>query len=120
MQVSEQPLGRTTWVMLGVWGLVAAASALAATVAPYLLINAPLWLLLLSPLQRHLLLLAPLLDPEIYYVVGFVRRYAMTLLAFAIGYRLSDRATAWIERRWPNLGEQIRRFTALFERFGPL
>lgn len=113
-------LGRLTWALLGIWGMIAAASLIGAAMAPYLLINRPLWLLLLSPLSRHLLLLYPLLDPELYYGLGFLRRYAVALLIFVIAFRLSDRALTWIKAHWPNLGAQLQRLLVVFKRIGPL
>lgn len=113
-------IGRLTWMLLGIWGVVALVSAIGAAIAPYLLVNYPLLLLLLSPLPRHLLLLHPVLDTELYYGLGFVRRYLVALLIFAIAFRLSDRALAWIEARWPRLGAQLQKMLALFKRFGPI
>lgn len=123
MEMDEQPQSppsRATWSLLGVWFFLATASAVGAAFAPYLLVNYPALLLATSPLPRHLLLVAPVLDPTVFFALGFARRLLAAIVVFAIGWKLGPRAVAWVEARWPRIGAELHRLERVFGRVGPV
>lgn len=104
----------TILAVLGTGSLVGVASSL------YLVNHYPLLLVALSPLGRHLVLVAPIVDPVAFVVVAFVRRMGFYLATFYLGRALGPTGIPWIEARSPGYGRFVRWVERLFERWSYL
>lgn len=67
---------------------------------PTLLKEHPLWLIVLDPRNRWLILVSQKVDTVPFFLVGFFRRVATDPLFFLLGYLYGDRAVRWVERRF--------------------
>lgn len=101
-------------------GVLFTADALGTAFAPMLAVRAPLVLIALSPLGRHLVLVAGDTSMFAFVAVASARR----MLAFAVIYLLAraygESAFAWVERRYSRLGRLTRAFERAFRRAAPL
>jgi membrane protein DedA with SNARE-associated domain len=70
--------------------------------APTLIKDAPLVLLILAPKLRWLLLVANDVDPLPYYLVPLVRAGALLTVYYLLGRWYGDRALRWLESRTGN------------------
>lgn len=66
---------------------------------PVLLVQAPLILLLLSPILAHLVLTGAILPPYTYFVGGLATSIVQSLIAYWFGLQLGERARMWLEGR---------------------
>jgi membrane protein DedA with SNARE-associated domain len=66
---------------------------------PVLLVQAPLILLLLSPILAHLVLTGAILSPWLYFSVGLATSIVQSLIAYWFGLQLGERAQLWLEGR---------------------
>ena len=82
----------------------------------YLVNHAPLLLIALSPLGRHLVLVAPTVDPLPFLLVSVGRRMLFYLASFHLGRALGPATIAWIEQRAPYAGRFVRFIERLFNR----
>ncbi len=110
---------RGRWV-LGCWMTLIGMSSLGAAFAPYLATHHPTGLLVMSPLYRHLVLIAPQLDLSFFVGVGVVRRLLSALVFYGIGYFYGPAAIAWAERRSKLASRWLRLVEGLFRRVGPV
>jgi membrane protein DedA with SNARE-associated domain len=92
----------STLAVLGIGSMVGVAFSL------YLVNHYPLLLIALSPLGRHLVLVAPIVDP-----VAFV---GVALTAFYLGRALGPGGITWLEERAARFGRFVRWIEALFSR----
>ncbi len=93
------------------------AAALAGVMASlYLADRHPLLLVALSPLPRHLLLVAPTVDPLAFVLVATVRSLSFFLVSFHIGRTLGPSALSWLEGRAPRMGRFVRGIERAFQR----
>jgi hypothetical protein len=109
----EQRIIRLSLSALGILGtgsLVGAAFSLA------LVTHAPLLLVALSPLGRHIVLAAAKVDPVALVAVVVVRRMLFYLASFHLGRALGPRGIPWIEARAARLGAFVRWLERLFAR----
>lgn len=101
-------------------GVLFTADALGTAFAPMLAVRAPLLLIALSPLGRHLVLVAGDTSMPAFVAIASARR----LLAFAVIYFLAraygENAFAWVERRYARMGRLARAFERAFRRAAPL
>jgi membrane protein DedA with SNARE-associated domain len=79
--------------------VVMGARATGLALLPILLVEAPLLLLLLSPILTHLVLTGAILSPWIYFSVGIGTSIVQSLIAYWFGLRLGERAQLWLEGR---------------------
>lgn len=84
----------------------------------YLVEEAPLLLIALSPLGRHFVLVAPSVDPIAFLVVGGVRRLVFYLACFFLGRSLGPVGLVWIEARARRFATWVRWLERLFQRAG--
>jgi len=82
--------------------------------SPYLVNHFPLLLIAISPLGRHLLLVAPIVDPLAFLLVAVVRRMAFYVASFHLGRALGPSAVEWIESRSRHFGRFVRWIEQLF------
>ena len=97
--------------MLGGTSLVGVGSSL------YLVDNYPLLLIALSPLGRHLILVAPLVDPYAFVAVAVGRSVAFCLPCFYLGRAAGPVAVQWLEERSPRFGQAVRWLERIFHRY---
>lgn len=96
---------------------VAAATAVGAAFAPYLLVHHPWVLLALNPWPRHQVLVAPNLPFVAFVVVVAARSIVACAVAFELGRFYGARGVAFIEGRSSESGRLVRTIERLFGRF---
>jgi membrane protein DedA with SNARE-associated domain len=82
----------------------------------YLVNHYPLLLVALSPLGRHLVLVAPIVDPYAFVAVVLARRMVFYLIMFQLGRTLGPAGITWVEARAVHLGRFVRWTERLFSR----
>jgi hypothetical protein len=87
----------STLAVLGIGSMVGVAFSL------YLVNHYPLLLIALSPLGRHLVLVAPIVDPVAFVGVALVRRMAFYLTAFYLGRALGPGGITWLTMTGPTV-----------------
>ncbi len=101
---------------VSVMGVLGVASLIGVGSSLYLLNHHPLVLIALSPLGRHLLLVAPTVDPLAFITVAVSRRLIFYLASFQMGRALGPAGVDWLEFRSPRMGRFIRWLQAMFVR----
>lgn len=79
--------------------LVMGARATGLALLPILLVEAPLLLLVLSPILAHLVLTGAILSPWTYFGAGLATSIVQSLIAYWFGLQLGERARVWLEGR---------------------
>jgi membrane protein DedA with SNARE-associated domain len=102
----------TALAVLGTGSMLGGAFSL------YLVNHLPLVLIALSPIGRHLMLVAPTVDPFAFTAVGVGRRLAFYLASFHLGRALGPAGVEWLEQRWAMAARFVRWLDRLF-RFSP-
>jgi len=105
------------WIF-GILAAVVATGALGAAFAPALLVHAPLLLIGLSPLGRHLVMAATVTEMLPFVLVAASRRLLVGVLAYYLGHINGDEGLAWLEGRSRRLGRLARFFERIFRRAG--
>ena len=80
-------------------GILVVGSQIGIAWSPYLLNNHPLWLVGISPLSRHIILVSPVVDSSMLIAVSGARTLAFTALAYWLGVTLGETALVWLEQR---------------------
>lgn len=101
---------------LSVLGVLSFGSMLGAASSLYLVSHYPLLLIALSPLGRHMLLVAPIVDPVAFVAVAVLRRMAFYLACFQLGRGLGPSGVMWLEARAARFARFVRWVEALFAR----
>ena len=101
---------------LSVLGVLGAASLVGVAFSLYLVNHYPLLLIALSPLGRHLVLVAPIVDPAAFLAVALARRMVFYLAMFYLGRALGPTGITWIEARSVHFGRFVRWIERLFSR----
>lgn len=83
----------------------------------YLVNHYPLLLIALSPLGRHLVLVAPIVDPVAFVGVAVLRRMAFYLACFQLGRALGPTGVVWLEVRAARFARFVRWVERLFARW---
>lgn len=96
---------------------VAVSTALGAALAPYLLIEHPLWLLALNPWPRHQVLVAPQSNVLPFVLIVGARSLASCAVSFELGRYYGVRGAAMLEGHAPDFGRMLRTVEQLFGRF---
>ncbi len=100
----------TALAVLGAGSLLGVASF------AYLVNHHPLLLIALSPLGRHLILVAPIVDPVAFVVVAVARRMLFYLASFHLGRALGPTGLPWLEARAARFAGFVRFLERLFQR----
>ena len=120
-EVAHEPiparLVRASWALLAVLTL---GSVIGTAVSPFLLVKAPLLLVVLSPDGRHVALVAGRVDPVLLTAVTVLRRALYSVGVYGLGAAYGDAAVQWIEARAQRLGSALRALERLFARAGAL
>ena len=109
----RQRVARRCLVILAVLAtgsLVGVASSL------YLVSHYPLLLIALSPIERHLILVAPLLNPVAFVAVAVTRRVAFCVPCFFLGRAAGRYGLEWLKARAPRSARLIHWIERLFDR----
>jgi hypothetical protein len=101
---------------LFVLGVLSFGSMVGAASSLYLVGHYPLLLIALSPLGRHMLLVAPIVDPVAFVAVAVLRRMAFYLACFQLGRGLGPSGVVWLEARAARFARFVRWVEALFSR----
>lgn len=101
---------------LSVLGVLSFGSMVGAASSLYLVGHYPLLLIALSPLGRHMLLVAPIVDPVAFVAVAVLRRMAFYLACFQLGRGLGPSGVVWLEARAARFARFVRWVEALFSR----
>lgn len=101
---------------LGALAVLGSGSLVGAAFFALLLGEYPLLLIALSPLGRHLILVAPVVDPIAFVAVGVGRRTLFYLPCFLLGRTLGPATLTWIEARAARLARLVRWLERLFAR----
>lgn len=95
-------------------GAMVAASLIGMAGSFYLVSELPLLLVALSPLGRHVVLAAPVVDPVALGLVLVLRRQAFYTASFFLGRSLGTEVIPWIEQRLSHAGRFVRLLERLF------
>lgn len=107
---------RQVRVSLLALGLLSSGSLVGVASSLYLVNHFPLLLIALSPLGRHLVLVAPIVNPIAFLAVAVSRRMAFYLASFYLGRGLGPAGIVWIETRAARFGSFVRWLERLFAR----
>ena len=110
------PKRRVVRLCLSALGVLGAGSMLGVALSLYLVNAYPLLLIALSPLGRHLVLVAPAVDPVAFVAVAVGRRMIFYLPCFHLGRALGPAGITWVEARAARFGYFIRWLERLFAR----
>jgi hypothetical protein len=103
-------------ISLSVLGVLSSGSLLGVAFSLYLVNHYPLLLLALSPLGRHLWLVAPTVDPVALMIVLVGRRMLFYVASFHLGRSLGPQGIVWVESRAAWFGRFVRWLERLFDR----
>lgn len=87
---------------------------------PYFLARAPLLLIALSPLFRHLVLVSPVVNFGSLLCVAVPRHFAPDPFVYFLGRDYGPLAVEWVETNSPAVGKWVRALESLFAKVGPL
>jgi hypothetical protein len=118
--LSDPLAPRLQAAVLGLAGVLAAASALGTLLAPYLLVKNPLLLVAISPAAHHVVLAAASVDPLPLLLVATLRRALFGVGAYGLGLLYGRKALGWVAQRQPRILRLLGWAERLFERFGLL
>lgn len=94
------------------------ASLTGTALAPTLLVTAPLLLIALNPVFRHLVMVSGVVDPKAFFAVALLRLFAPDPFYYWIGRLYGRDAVTWVERRSGGAGSLIRWLERAFDRLG--
>ena len=101
---------------LSLLGVLATCSMIGVAFSLYLVGHYPLLLVALSPLGRHIILVAPIVSPIALIAVVGTRRMIFYLACFQLGRALGPAGIPWIEQRAARFGLFVRWVERLFSR----
>ncbi len=101
---------RSLWTI----GALGAASLIGVGSSLYLVHNYPLLLIAQSPLGRHLILVAPIVNPYAFVAVAVSRSVAFCVPCFYLGRAAGPVAVQWLESRSPRFGRAVRWLERIF------
>jgi membrane protein DedA with SNARE-associated domain len=96
--------------------VMSAASLAGVASSLYLVNHAPLLLVALSPIGRHLWLVAPTVDPVAFVLVVVARRMLFYVASFHLGRALGPAGIDWLEQRAAGFGRFVRWLERIFSR----
>lgn len=113
LSTEQRRLSRRALTMLAVLG---SGSMAGVAFSLYLVNHFPLLLVALSPLGRHIVLAAPLVDPLALVLVAVARRLLFYNASYDLGRALGASGIVWLERRAAYFGRWVRWIEQLFGR----
>jgi len=107
---------RTVRVCVTTLATLSAFSLTGVTFWFWLVNHQPLLLVAMSPIGRHLLLVAPTVDPYAFVTVVVLRRMLFYMASFHLGRALGPAGISWIEARARRFGRFVRLLERVFRR----
>jgi membrane protein DedA with SNARE-associated domain len=111
--MNERLRRRRLALLLGPISVLVIASMVGSALAPTLITEHPVWLLVLDARIRHVLLVATKIDPIPYYLIGTLRLTVSDPLFYLLGYWYGEAALAWVDANSGTVGRLLR----VLERF---
>jgi membrane protein DedA with SNARE-associated domain len=102
---------------LSALGVLSVGSMSGTASSLYLVNHYPLLLIALSPLGRHLVMVAPIVDPVAFVAVAVVRRMAFFLACYQLGRAMGPEGVVWLEAKAARFARFVRWVERLFERW---
>ena len=102
---------------LSVLGVLSVGSMAGVASSLYLVNHYPLLLVALSPLGRHVVLAAAVVDPVALVAVAVVRRTIFYLACFQLGRSMGPSGVVWLEARAARFARFVRLVERLFARW---
>ena len=107
------------------WLLPAAAfivgiTLLGSALSPYLALHHPLLLLMLNPMPRHLILVAPATEFLPFITVASLRNLLACAIAYELGRHYGARDDSFFSSRFPNGARQVKAVSKFLGRGTPL
>lgn len=84
--------------------------------APTLVTNHPVWLIMMNTRKRYLALTATRIDPVTFFVVGVGRQMLVDPLYFLLGRRYGDAGVRWLEKKLGDGASGVTVFEGWFKR----
>jgi membrane protein DedA with SNARE-associated domain len=110
LNAEEQRIVRGCLFALGV---LSVGTWIGVASAPYLAVNYPLALVAISPLSRHVVLVAPIVDPVWLLLVGGARSLTFSAVSYLLGTAMGEPGLVWLDQR----AVRTARFVRWLERF---
>ena len=111
--MDERRRRRRLAFLLGPISALVVASMVGSALAPTLVTEHPVWLLMLDARIRHVLLVANQIDPLPYYLIGTLRLTLSDPLFYLLGYWYGEAALSWVDANSGSVGRLLR----VLERF---
>jgi membrane protein DedA with SNARE-associated domain len=93
-------------------------STIGAAFMPYFLARMPLVLIAMSPLFRHMVLVAPSVDSFSLFAVAVPRHFAPDPFMYFLGRDYGPAAIEWVENNSPFAGRFVRTLEKIFAKIG--
>ncbi|MFO7563382.1 MAG: hypothetical protein R6X02_12125 [Enhygromyxa sp.] len=119
MAAENNPRGYTRAWLAGFAGVMG-SRALGLALLPVLLVEAPVLLVLLSPILAHLVLTGPVLGSGVYFAAALASSIVQGAIAYHFGLALGDKARIWLEGRGAATHAATSRVLVWMERAAPL
>ncbi len=107
---------RLTRRCLSVLGVLSTGTLIGVVFSLYLVGHYPLLLIAISPIWRHLIVVAPTVHPVAFVLVAVSRRMAFAIACFYLGRALGPTAIDWLEARAPRAARFYRWLDRVFKR----
>ena len=88
--------------------------------SPYLVNNYPLVLVGISPISRHIILVAPIVSLPMLFLVGGLRSLTFTTFSYFLGRSLGEPGLVWLEQKAERAGRFVRWLEGFFLRWSYL
>ena len=107
---------RSMRIWFGVLAVLGVAGWLGTLGVARLANDLPLLLIVLSPVIRHLVLVAASVTPGAFLGVAITRGLLSCVVGFQLGRAVGDAGLSWLDARAPDAGRFVRWIERLFER----
>lgn len=107
-------------VLLIAAGVLTLVTSLGVAFSPALATHAPLSLIAVSPLYRHMVLIAPSVAFWPFLLVALPARMLGSVLGYLFGAGYGEQSIAWLQQRSPRSGRFVRVLERWFVRAAPL
>ena len=102
---------------LSLMGILGTSSLVGVAFSLYLVNHYPLLLVAMSPIGRHLILVAPNVDPFLFVLVAGARRLLFYAGSFQLGSALGPSGLIWLEARAARFARFVRWLERIFEKW---
>jgi membrane protein DedA with SNARE-associated domain len=106
--VDERLRRRRLALLLAPISCLVIASMVGSALAPTLVVDHPVWLLVLDARIRHVLLVANQIDAFPYFLIGTLRLTLSDPLFYLLGYWYGEAALSWVEAQSGSVGRLLR------------